>query len=110
MLSRQTSRPALVFAVKDSSVDVRPELFDQIRESVNSHLNNPALSDLCPSPFLAGVVEAGDAGCSTIASNFRKVRGRVALVVAGDEQARDRVDGSFHHSAVAQRIVARIFA
>src|ERR1700676_2029659 len=94
--------------VKKLRIHVGPEFLDDVGESIEANLRDPALARLGPGALGTGIVEARDACSGTIAHDFREVQSPAALIGASDDKSRERINGAFRKSAAAEGVVAWI--
>jgi hypothetical protein len=72
------------FLMEELPIDVRPELFEDERSTIDRDTCNPALISLSKRALRAGVVEARDASGGARPKDLGGVEGFMAAVGSGD--------------------------
>src|ERR1700730_19436142 len=101
-LSCIASQGHLIFVVEDSTVDIRPKLFEHVEYAVQADLRSPPLVGFHPLILILRIVGVADACGGAVADDFRKIKGAVTGVVSGDEQTREGIAGAVDKPAPAQ--------
>jgi hypothetical protein len=84
----------VLLLVEDGVVDVRPELPEQQRDSIDAAVESPALAGLGPGALGAWIVGVGDAGGASGADDLAEVESTPARVGASDQEPGDGVTGT----------------
>ena len=62
-------------------VDIRPELFDDVRESIGNYLLTPIHSRFPKTAILGGVINVGQACGKAVPDDFGVVKSRAAGII-----------------------------
>ena len=89
--------------------DVGPEFLDDVVEGGGFHLVFPIAQGLMPTSLLRRVVKIGQRSFAGIASDLGLIEASSSGIGFGENGARERVADAVEKSALAERVIARIF-
>src|ERR1039458_6194761 len=107
LLLSRVIRPRLFLAMK-AIVDIRPELFDDVRESIGNYLLTPIHSRIPQSAILSGVISVGQASGEAVPDDFGVVKSRAAGIILCNKDARERVGRTVQEPSTGESVITRI--
>ena len=100
----------VLLLMKNFPPNVRPEFFQDVRNAIYADLRRPLRDGIPRSAFDGGIVGIREGGTGTVSDNFGEIEAFTARIGPRDYEPTNRIFRSVNDSAVAQRVIARIFA